>query len=341
MQIRICTLKLNLKNAQSVFDKLSRAYRIVAPVEKPGAGAFSQMSLVTYDEVSSFSEIVFGKQTFFSAKYEAFPIRETLFTIDKGTLNERPLEMRPTIIFLRSCDIHAMQVIDTHFLKDSQRQDYYYKRRRERIKFFLIECPQSFENCYCVSMGTNKTDDYSVFMRRTKEGYEVEAKDVEFGDFLPKRADLIEGPRFAKENHRNVTIPQSIPASIFEDDIWKEYSKRCIACGRCNTSCPTCTCFTVQDIADTEPAIIERRRIWSSCHVNKFSLLAGGHDFRESYKDRMRYRVLHKINDFKRRNGRQMCVGCGRCDDVCPEYISMFRCVDKINEVLKDVKYRG
>ncbi|MFQ5680872.1 MAG: hypothetical protein ACE5GG_02305 [Candidatus Omnitrophota bacterium] len=22
-----------------------------------------------------------------------------------------------------------------------------------------------------------------------------------------------------------------------------------------------------------------------------------------------------------------MCVGCGRCEDACPEYISMFKCV--------------
>lgn len=77
----------------------------------------------------------------------------------------------------------------------------------------------------------------------------------------------------------------------------------------------------------------ERRRIWSSCHVKKFSLLAGNHDFREEYGDRMRYKTLHKISDFKKRHGKQMCTGCGRCDDVCPVYISMFKCVDKINTI--------
>ncbi|MBM4032211.1 MAG: hypothetical protein FJ291_10540 [Planctomycetes bacterium] len=45
----------------------------------------------------------------------------------------------------------------------------------------------------------------------------------------------------------------------------------------------------------------------------------------------MRYRVLHKVRDFAARAGRPMCVGCGRCDDVCPEYISLFRCVERIN----------
>jgi anaerobic sulfite reductase subunit A len=25
-----------------------------------------------------------------------------------------------------------------------------------------------------------------------------------------------------------------------------------------------------------------------------------------------------------------MCVGCGRCDDVCPEYISYSNCVNRL-----------
>ena len=341
MEPRIYTLKLNPKEAQLVFDKLSHRYRVVAPVERQGKGRFSDSSLVTYEEVQSFDQIAFHRQTFFSAKSEVFPIRETLFTIDEGVLKERCLNMKPAIIFLRSCDIHAIQVADMHFLTDSAKQDCYYKRRREKVKFFLIECSQSFENCYCASMGTNKTEDYSVFMRRTKEGYEAQVKDAELGDFFLQRVDSIKGPQFVENNPRAVTIPENIPASVFEDDMWKEYSQRCIACGRCNTSCPTCACFTVQDVASKDPLVMERRRIWSSCHVDKFSLLAGGHDFRREYADRMRYKTLHKISDFNRRNGRQMCTGCGRCDDVCPEYISMFKCIDKINQVMKHIEDNG
>ncbi|HLD82625.1 MAG TPA: 4Fe-4S dicluster domain-containing protein [Candidatus Omnitrophota bacterium] len=51
--------------------------------------------------------------------------------------------------------------------------------------------------------------------------------------------------------------------------------------------------------------------------------------------------MLHKIRDFNLKNGRQMCVGCGRCDDVCPEYISMFRSIDKICNILKYSQENG
>ena len=50
----------------------------------------------------------------------------------------------------------------------------------------------------------------------------------------------------------------------------------------------------------------------------------------------MRYKVMHKIHDFNKRFGYQMCVGCGRCDDNCPQYISFSTTIDKINDFLKE-----
>ena len=36
-------------------------------------------------------------------------------------------------------------------------------------------------------------------------------------------------------------------------------------------------------------------------------------------------------------NGYHMCVGCGRCDDVCPEYISFSGCVNHLEEAMVEV----
>ncbi|MBO6282695.1 MAG: 4Fe-4S dicluster domain-containing protein, partial [Pseudobutyrivibrio sp.] len=48
--------------------------------------------------------------------------------------------------------------------------------------------------------------------------------------------------------------------------------------------------------------------------------------------DRMRFKVMHKIHDFEKRFGYHMCVGCGRCDDVCPEYISYSNLVNRLGK---------
>ncbi|MGL4969996.1 MAG: 4Fe-4S dicluster domain-containing protein, partial [Fusobacteriaceae bacterium] len=47
--------------------------------------------------------------------------------------------------------------------------------------------------------------------------------------------------------------------------------------------------------------------------------------------ERMRFKVMHKIHDHKKRFGNhQMCVGCGRCDDKCPVFISFSTTVNRL-----------
>ncbi|MEG2897269.1 MAG: 4Fe-4S dicluster domain-containing protein, partial [Eubacterium sp.] len=148
-------------------------------------------------------------------------------------------------------------------------------------------------------------------------------------------------PDYVTENKVHVTIPETINLEkVIDLPMWEEYNARCIACGRCNFVCPTCTCFTMQDIFYKENGRVgERRRVWASCHVDNYTDMAGGHCFRESKADRMRFKVMHKISDYKKRFGYQMCVGCGRCDDVCPEYISFSNSINKLSDALReDVK---
>lgn len=71
--------------------------------------------------------------------------------------------------------------------------------------------------------------------------------------------------------------------------------------------------------------------------VDGFTDVAGGGAYRKKNGERMRFRVMHKVSDFKTRFGYHMCVGCGRCDTVCPEYISFSTCVNKVTEKMKEV----
>ena len=43
-----------------------------------------------------------------------------------------------------------------------------------------------------------------------------------------------------------------------------------------------------------------------------------------------------QYDDFKKRFGEHMCVGCGRCDDNCPEYISYSSCINRLNQVIQE-----
>lgn len=64
----------------------------------------------------------------------------------------------------------------------------------------------------------------------------------------------------------------------------------------------------------------------------------GGLKLRKTNGERMRFKVLHKVSDFRKRFGYDMCVGCGRCDTVCPEYISMSNCINKLDRRVKELE---
>ena len=44
---------------------------------------------------------------------------------------------------------------------------------------------------------------------------------------------------------------------------------------------------------------------------------------------------MHKMYDYGERFGPQMCIGCGRCDDVCPQYISLSTAMNKVTQFVK------
>ena len=50
----------------------------------------------------------------------------------------------------------------------------------------------------------------------------------------------------------------------------------------------------------------------------------------------MKMRIRKTLKDNKKSFGTHMCIGCGRCDDACPEYISYINCINKLSKKLGD-----
>ena len=191
-----------------------------------------------------------------------------------------------------------------------------------------------------MSMGTNRTEDGYLFSVNFVDGrYDVDLKDASleelFADSGAAAGDVTAA--YVTENEVEVHVPEEIPNSVIGSDLWKEYDKRCVACGRCNLVCPTCSCFTMQDAYYTDNGKVgERRRVGASCMIDGYSTVAGGGEYRKKHGERMRFKTLHKISDFRKRYGYDMCVGCGRCDDVCPEYISFSNIINKVDAAVKE-----
>lgn len=330
--------KIKKTKMDTIFNELSQEYEIFAPIKFTGGGRFAETDAIRYGQIDSINDIVFDQKSDFSFKEVLLPISEILYYFTENEMKESDPPPKKAIIFLRSCDLHGLKRLDTIYLKNGP-IDPFYQRMRENTRFILMGCPESFENCFCVSMGTNKADDYDAYLKVAGEHVLIDSHWEMLESLLQEAETLEVNPDFVSKNNITVEIPESIPQAIFDSKLWDDYIDRCIACGRCNFVCPTCTCFTMQDIhyKDNERAG-ERRRVWASCHVDGYTDMAGGLGFRQDKGARMRFKVMHKINDYNRRFGHQMCIGCGRCDDICPEYISFSNSINKVNAIVKEDK---
>lgn len=331
--------ELSQKGFDTVLKELSRDYAIYAPKCISGGGRFSDTDCIRYGEVLSAEEIVFDKKSEYSFKEVLIPVSETLFYFTEDTVKEANPHKRGAIIFLRSCDLHAVKRLDEMYLKNGN-EDYYYNRIRKNIKFVLMGCASSFENCFCVDMGTNQSDNYDMSIDLNQGTYKVDCKLEEWAVLLKENANnqIDVAPEYVKENKVKVNIPENLSYKIANSKLWDEYDQRCINCGRCNFVCPTCTCFSMQDLYYSENGKSgERRRVWASCMVDGYTDVAGGGSYRQKNGQRMRFKVLHKVLNFKERSGYHMCVGCGRCDDICPEYISFSNCINKLEKGMEEV----
>ncbi len=324
-------MEIKANDLSAIIAEWKKKYDVYAPKNYVGKGIYSDTDCVRYGKIDSAEEIVFDKKSEFSFKEVLLKNSERLFYFTENEVTESAPPQKDVLIFLRSCDLHALKRLDNMYYKNGA-VDYYYDRVRKGAKFVLIGCENSFENCFCVSMGTNKSDDYDVAINLKKDGFEIDFKDESLNVLNLEKTDFTAD--FVTENETKVSIPKKLPENICTHPIWDEYDMRCIACGRCNFACPTCTCYTMQDIYYKENGKVgERRRVHASCMVDGFADMAGGHTFRCKKSERMRYKVLHKVSDYGKKFSHQMCVGCGRCDDICPEYISFANSINKLNQI--------
>lgn len=321
-----------------ILEELSQQYDIYAP------RLDAQKKKVRFGKVTSVNQIITDRQSDFSAKEVYYPISQVMFYFrdDRVDISEGR-DGKPALVFARACDINSVRRLDNIFLKNGGAEDLFYKRLREKVKFALIECTESFENCFCVSVGSNQTRDYSLAVRLDAQNVQVEVKDEGFRPFFEEEDETDYTVHFIEENEKKIRIPdinRDNLKQISELEFWTQFDETCVSCAGCNTVCGTCSCFDTVDVIYEEGSNDgERRRVWSGCMLEDFTLTAGGSRARKTPGANMRFKVFHKFYDYHDRfHDEHMCVGCGRCDLRCPQDISFFDTVCALHEEIEKRK---
>lgn len=325
------------------FLKALGNYDLFAPVRKDGVTVFARVNNIdgaTFDL----------KNQPLPPKKGMYPQTESLFTFDNKTNAMNESEMIPTkqrVIFgLRPCDARSFLILDPVFEQDYP--DPYYLGKRKSTVLIGINCSEPFTNCFCTSVGGSPVSheglDLLIIELPTSYFFEIISP---AGEMIMAETALVLSPACPEDEKakddilkageekikRSVEIknfPEKIE-KIFDNPIWKDLALKCISCGICTYTCPTCYCFDIQD--ELLKGGGKRQRIWDSCMFKDYTLHASGHNPRPSRAERLRNRIYHKFRQNIGKYGVAGCVGCGRCISLCPVNEDLIENLIKIKEL--------
>ena len=260
-----------------------------------------------------------------------------------GFVEDEEEPRRRAFLGVRSCDIHAIAMLDDALL-NIEHPDPRYRARREGVFIVAINCSVAGGTCFCVSMKTGPKASFGFDLALTEliEGdrhvFVVETGS-ERGEELIADLPTAEAPgrdrgaadevvaRTAASMGRR--MPVDDPADLrdlllrnLEHPRWDEVADRCLTCGNCTSVCPTCFCTDVDDVTDLTGEGAEHWRRWDSCFNLDFTHVHGG-SVRSSPKSRYRQWMTHKLATWFDQFGTSGCVGCGRCVTWCPVAIDI------------------
>jgi ferredoxin len=316
------------KDAVKDFLSALRNYELFAPISKDG--------ITVFESVTNPQEAVLDLiNQPHPPKRLIFPQTEVLFTFDKNNAIKEPKprdgQQQRVIFGIRPCDARGLCIMDPVFEKDYP--DPYYLEKRQSTILIGLQCSQPYPNCFCTSVGGNPSSSEGLDLLLFDLGgsYFLEVLTPKGEQLTKEAASLLSAPSKEQEKEkenlqkeaqgkirRSIEVHTVLEAikMHFDHLIWIELAEKCLGCGICTYTCPTCHCFDIQD--ERVKGKGKRLRICDSCIFSEYTLHASGHNPRPTRADRLKNRVYHKFKQNIELYGVPGCVGCGRCISLCP-----------------------
>ena len=185
---------------------------------------------------------------------------------------------------------------------------------------------------YLVDVRTDKGEQLAQKMPQKEEADQY---------LVARREQVWEDAQRFLSRHCLKCSPDDLPrllntSDAYQHPVWARRAQKCYSCGSCTMVCPTCYCFDVKDDPGWDLKSARRERIWDSCQLEGFALVAGNHNFRGTRAERFRHRYYRKGKYLWDRMGQIACVGCGRCISACTSNIA--NPVEVFNSLWEDRK---
>ncbi len=352
---------LEASQLQQLFEALhSQGYVVLGPTLRQGDLVYGEVRRAAdlpvgwrdEEEAGSFRLIQGEDQVCFGCRVGQHSWKQFLFPPDlllwqarqeggSWRLEVPPLAGPPyAFLGVRACDLAALEVHDRVFVR-GRYFDPIYQERRDKTFIVAANCTRSGGTCFCAALGTGPraTSGFDLALTEVlEEGrhfFLVEVGTKRGAEILgavtkqpATKAEAAASERLvaaAARNQTRVLDSSGLKEFIYdnyENPHWDAVTERCLTCGNCAITCPTCFCHNNQDSLDVTGQVAERRRHWEVCFTVDHSYIHGG-AIRPSPRSRYRQWLTHKLATWVDQFGCLGCVGCGRCITWCPVGIDL------------------
>ncbi len=266
-----------------------------------------------------------------------FPPEQDLVRFDESGYRAA---LEPTKKILFGVHFYDVKAIDqTDLLFSERNYDVNYMANRLDTTIVASNIQNVSDRAFFASVGADvEPQGHDAFLTKIADGYVFEARTdhgkalLPFGEFRDATDARDRRGRAGQRRRRWRSAPRSSSTAptpspprsaraFGDEELWTSLAADCFSCGTCNTVCPTCYCFDVQDTWNVDQTSGQRTRYWDGCLTEDFAKCSLGEgaceNFREQRGQRFRHRIMRKATYLNEKLGGPACVGCGRCSAGC------------------------